>query len=300
VVRRGKAATAQRGSTTISKRYKQEETTMKKKETEPATVSVLNIKVANVIVHVIGTNPLIYNAVAEKSRQELLWPHGRKSAAAKAESMKHDPLGEYRNSVYAYREADGDVPTRLYFPTGGFKRAIATAALDLPGVNKSQVGRLCWITEDKVPIYGVPQVLMSVVRSADMKKTPDIRTRAILPRWACSFTISSAGPILKPEDVVKLLQSAGITVGVGDWRQEKGAGSYGQFRLCTEKEPAFAAIIKSGTRKAQDAALKDPAPYDDQTESLWSWFYAKLAKDKKQAAALTPATTEAEADEAQA
>jgi hypothetical protein len=267
------------------------------KKSAPETVgaSILDIKIDAVTVFVVGTTPLIYNAVAEKARQELLWPEGRKSAAAKATSLKHSPIDEYRNSVYAYRGDDG-IATRLYFPTGAFKRAIATAALDLPGVKKAQIGRLCWISEDKVPIFGVPQVLMSVVRSADMNRTPDIRTRAILPLWGCSFTISSAGPIIKSSEVVKLLATSGITVGIGDWRQEKGAGSYGQFRTAAPSDSVYTRLVKVGGRKAQDAALEKPAPYDDETEKLWSWFYEKLERRKKEAAVLKPGTATPETD----
>lgn len=249
-----------------------------KPKTNETEISVLVIKVDAVKVQIRGTTPLIYNAMAEKARHELLLPGGRKSTAQRAESLKHEPLPEFRGSVYAFREVDGDMPTRLYFPTGAFKKAIAKAALDLPGVSKSQVGRLCWITEDRVPVYGVPQLLMSVVRSADMNRTPDIRTRAILPKWACEFTVKSAAPIIKTENVVRLLMAAGVLVGIGDWRQEKGAGSYGQFEIADKGDKDFAAIVKNGARKAQDEALADPVPYDDETEKLLSWFDAEIKR----------------------
>lgn len=249
-----------------------------KPKTNETEISVLTIKVDSVKVCIKGTTPLIYNAMAEKAWHELLLPGGRKSTAQRAESLKHEPLLEFNGSVYTFREVDGDMPTRLYFPTGAFKKAIAKAALDLPGVSKSQVGRLCWITEDRVPVYGVPQLLMSVVRSADMNRTPDIRTRAILPTWACEFTVKSAAPIIKTENVVRLLMAAGVLVGIGDWRQEKGAGSYGQFEIADKGDKGFAAIVKNGARKAQDAALAEPAPYDDETEKLLSWFDAEIQR----------------------
>ena len=266
---------------------------MKSKTQTTNEITIVPMRVEEASVCIIGRNAMIYNAMSEKSKHELLLPRGRRSAAAKAETLKHDPLTEYRNSVYRYRADDG--PTRLFFPTGAFKKAIATAALDLPGVKKTQVARLCWITEDKVSIYGTPQVLMSVVRSADMNRTPDIRTRAILPKWACTFKISSAQPILKHEDIVRLLTTAGFTVGIGDWRQEKGSGSFGQFRICPATDPEFKAIVKSGGIKAQDAALEEPAPYDVETETLWSWYGEQMAAMKKSGTVAVAPEVETEA-----
>ena len=94
------------------------------------------------------------------------------------------------------------------------------AALDLPGARKAQIGRLVQVKEgtyrDLIPIYGEPQLLMSVTRSADMNRTPDIRSRCIIPNWAAQITISFVLPTLRETAVVNLLAAAGITAGVGD------------------------------------------------------------------------------------
>ncbi len=271
----------------------------KEKETVADAISNLTIQVGKISVAVVGTTPMIYNAMSTKTLDHLITPPpSRKSAAGKAAAPKHDLISEYRNSMYRFRDGDGDKPTRLYFPTGAFKKAIQTAALDLPGVKKAQVGRLCWIDEDKVPVYGVPQVLITGVRMADIARTPDARTRAILPQWACQFTVSSAMPILKPADVLKLLQASGITVGIGDWRQEKGSGNYGMFHVVPPKDADFLRIMKSGARAAQDRAITEPTFYDDQTEELWSNYFTRLAKEQKAAAGLTPAVARSNGPEA--
>src|ERR1035437_183911 len=258
-------------------------------ETIGDLISNLAIQVGEINVVVIGDMPMIYNAMSTKTLGALLDPPpSRKSAAGKAAGKKHNPIEEYRNSMYKFRDGDGDKPTRLYFPTGAFKKAIQTAALDLPGVKKAQVGRLCWITEDKVPVYGVPQVLISGVRMADIAHTPDARVRAILSQWCCQFRIRSAHPILKGAEGLKLLMAAGITIGIGDWRQEKGSGSYGQFHVADPKNADFLRIMKSGGRAAQEKAILEPAFYDDQTEELWSDYYTRLAKDQKAASVLVP------------
>lgn len=251
-----------------------------KSKTTPTEVELLEIQQRSAVFLLVGTSPMIYNAVSEKAKRELLLPAGRKNSAARAQTLKHDPIVEYRNSVY--RQPGDDVPTRLVFPASGFKRALAKAALDIPGATQAAVGRLSWVTGDKVPIYGVPQLHMGVVRSADMNHTPDIRTRAILPRWCCAIRINYVHPQLSERNVVHLLAAAGVLCGIGDFRQEKGAGSYGQFRIADGPEdPELVEIMREGGRAAQDAALAEPEAYDEDTLSLFSWVTEEIARRRE-------------------
>jgi hypothetical protein len=55
-------------------------------------------------------------------------------------------------------------------------------------------------------VYGVPKVFCAITRSADMNRTPDVRTRAILPEWACRFTVRFEKPILRDQTIADLLQ----------------------------------------------------------------------------------------------
>ena len=72
---------------------------------------------------------------------------------------------------------------------------------------------------------------MDVVRSADMNKTPDIRTRAFLPRWGAEIDIAFVISALSVHSIISLLANAGIIVGIGDFRQGKGKGSFGTFAV---------------------------------------------------------------------
>lgn len=246
------------------------------KKVETAEISVLEISQGNVQVAIVGTSPLIFNRMAEKAKRELLMPKGRKTAADRAQSLKHVPIDEYRNSVY--RSIDPASVTRLCLPAPAFKGAMATAALDLPGTKKTEIGRLTWVTGTTVQVWGVPQLLMSVVRSADMAKTPDIRTRAILPEWCCILNVNFVRPKLHARAVCNLLAAAGITVGVGDFRQEKGKGSFGQFRLVEAGDADLKRIMATGGREAQDNALINPVCYDIDSEELLAWYDAEITQ----------------------
>ena len=250
------------------------------KKTESVEIKVPGINMSTVEIGILGTSPMIFNAVADKARRELLFPSGRKTTEAdRAGVLKHEPHSEYKNSTYRHRL--NDKPTRLHFPSTSFKKAMGTAALDLPGTKKAQIGRLSWVEGYTIDIYGKPELLMSVVRNSDPGHTPDIRTRAILSEWGTIIKVSFVQPRLQANSIANLLAAAGITVGVGDFRQEKGAGSFGQFRICDVNDPELRRIMKEGGRKVQDAALEKPGFFDLESEELFLWFYEEIERRKR-------------------
>lgn len=238
-----------------------------------APLEIPRIDIRDIVFNVVGKTPLILNRMSEKAMREILFPHGSKTQAEKQSTLKHDPIAEYQASPYVLPEA----PTLLALMSSAFKGAMATAALDLPGAKKTQIGRLVAIEGDYIPIYGLPRLFMSVVRSADMNRTPDIRTRAIVPRWAARLVVHFVMPILRPQDIVNLLSAAGLTAGVGDWRQEKGKGSYGSFTVVNDDDPELREILTHG-RAEQQAAMANPEPYDEETADMLSWWTGEVKR----------------------
>ena len=238
--------------------------------TKSVELDVLKVEHGQIEFLVLGTTPLILNRMSEKVMRELLMPKGRKTAADKAANLKHNPMEEFRASPYIDPDESG--PTYLQHLASAFKGAIKSAALDLPGSSKAQIGRLTWVNGERISIYGVPEIFLSVTRSADINKTPDVRTRAIVPEWAARVSVSFVKPNLREQAVANLLASAGLTQGIGDWRPGKGAGTYGQFELVGEDDPRFQHITKTGGRAAQKAAMESPQPYDQESAELLEWF----------------------------
>jgi hypothetical protein len=238
-----------------------------------AELDIIEVARGQMDVCVVGTSPLIYHALSEKNKRLLLVPPGPKNAAERASTLKHEPWEEYRNSMYV---ATGKRATRLQLPAAMFKGAMGVAARDLPGASGAQVARLISLQGDRFDLYGVPQLSMMVVRQSGMTRAPDIRTRAIVPEWACRITVNYITPILRPKSVANLLGAAGITAGIGDYRIEK-RGPYGGFRLCDPTDPEFVRLMKLG-RVEQDAAIHNPVPYDDETERLLSWYTTEVKR----------------------
>ena len=248
----------------------------KKQDRKEEPIEIVEINTGEIEIYVVGKTPLICNRLSEKARRELLLPKGRKNAAEKASTLKHDPLGEFRASPYTLKEETA--PTLIALPGSAFKSAGRDAALRMPGGNKTEMGQLTWVTEWNVPIYGIPQIFSTIVRSADQNRTPDVRTRAILPEWCAVLHYTFVKPMLRETAVVNLLAAGGIICGVGDFRQQKGSGNFGQFRIVAADDADYRRIAKEGGRAAQRAAMDDPTAYDEETEELLSWYDAEAKR----------------------
>jgi hypothetical protein len=240
-----------------------------KPDDDAGPLDIPRIKQGVVEVYVLGVTPLIFNRASEKVKRELLLPRGRLNAAARAANLKHEPISEYRASVYRIR---GDSPTLLGIPSTAFKGAMRTAALRLPGVARTEVDQLIWVEGYTVAVFGVPQLKMDMVRMADRARTPDIRTRAVLPEWACKISIRHTLPLINAQSAANLLAGGGMVSGVGDFRQEKGKGNFGLFDLVDADDKTWHRIAKAGTSAAQVAALEAPSAFDEESEELLAWF----------------------------
>lgn len=247
-----------------------------KTKTETAEINVLELKQGSVDLLILGNTPLILNRLAEKARQELLLPSGRKTTADKATKLKHDPIAEFRAS--AHMISDDNARTLLGIPATAFKGALCSAALDMPGAKKSQIGRLTYVEGETIEIFGLPEVYTTIVRSADINRTPDVRTRCIVPKWAAHIRVVHAMPMLNTKSVVNLMAAAGMIIGVGDFRTEKGKGTNGQFKLVDASNEDFKRIVATGGRAAQGMAMKNPVPYNDETAELLNWFDVELKR----------------------
>jgi len=239
-------------------------------------IEIAEIRQEHSQVVVVGQSPLILNSIPQHARHELLLPKGRKTAAQKATSLKHDPLQEFRNS--ASRAKDEGSPTEIVFPGVAFKKAMMGSALDIPGAKKAQIGRLVYIEQDWVSIYGTPELYMTMVRSADMARTPDVRTRAVIPMWCAVFDIAYVIPQLNRTVIGNLLGAAGITQGVGDFRVEKGSGNYGRFRVGEKGDKIVQMLMENGGTEAQRAAFEDPEFYDNDSRELYEWYGEELQR----------------------
>ena len=249
-----------------------------KKKTETAEIKVDPLFQGGVTVRIIGTTPLFQNRMSNKVKRTLL-VGGRKKTQADRAIIKHEPYQEYRDSPEILPRGS----TALGLKVTAVKGAMCQAAIETAGLTKTASQRLLLMHGDFFPLYGIPQLRMDVVRSADINRTPDIRTRAFLPAWGAEIDIHYFVPQLSAISVCTLLCNAGILIGVGDYRQEKGKGAFGSFRVVTEdeKDKEWDDLVKTHGRMRQLKGLEKPEFADKDTSDLMEFF----SEEKKRRAA---------------
>ena len=109
---------------------------MSGKKKEAVEISIHKIKRGRLLARLIGQTGLYFNSMSNKAKRDLLLGAKRKTAAEKQE-IKHNPEMEFRSSMHTHSDKD----TLLCFPAAGVKGAMATAALETAGVNKTSVNR---------------------------------------------------------------------------------------------------------------------------------------------------------------
>lgn len=237
------------------------------KKTDNSPLHIDALKRGRLKLRIIGESPLYYNAMSLKARRELLIGGKRKTAADKVK-IKHNPEQEFKDSIYKMK----DGKTLLGFPAPAIKGAMATAAIETPGITKSSINRLVFIPTEKIAVYGKPYMKMDIVKSAGINQTPDIRTRAFLPNWCAEIDIAFVMPTLTAHSIISLLSNAGTICGIGDFRQEKGKGSYGCFSVHGEDMGEYKDIwddITNQGRAVQQRGMDNPECYDEETEELY-------------------------------
>jgi hypothetical protein len=243
---------------------------MAARKQDEKTVEILRLEKATAKFYVIGTSPLIMNRLPKKTREYLLLPPRRQNRAARESVLKHDPYAEYRDAIYRCR--DPKAPTLCHMPDNCFKKAMTSTALDMPGASKAQVGRLVSCIDETLHIWGKPYLYMRIVKQAGFRAAPDVRTRAIFPRWACLVNISYFPLLISQRDVLNLFASAGLLAGIGDGRNEKGSFSYGAWEVVGADNKDWNAIVHAEARKVQEQAMATPQAFDADTEELLAWY----------------------------
>lgn len=243
---------------------------VKKTETK---VDIQEIIQQEIRVRILGTSPMIQHRYPLKAWREMLLPARKRNRAELDQTLKHQPYDEFREAAYVNR--DKKAAAMFHIPNAMFHGALAAAALDIPGVQRTQIERLTKVVDLNIELYGVPQIFCAMVRNSGMNRAPDVRTRPVFPRWACEITVRYVSSIVTAKAVMNLLGAAGVIIGVGDWRCQKG-GPFGAFRLVNDRDPDWLMLVKTEGRGAQEAAFAAPEYFDEDTADILSWWNEEI------------------------
>lgn len=249
-------------------------------ETSPEPIAIAIAERRNVTVWLLGVTPMICNKQSIKTKRTLILPsYFTRGKADRASTLKHDPLMEYRESIY--RDDREDAPTLIQIKGGAVKSATCDSAVDVEGMQAAPVRRAVSVPSWYLNVYGVPQMFITDVRQSGPARTPDMRTRAIIPNWAIEVQFSFAYPMVNQTQVLNLCANGGMLRGLGDGRVEKGALDFGQYEVTNVNDPRIQQLIKKGGRAAQVAAMGRPGYFDVETKELYEWFEEALKEKGK-------------------
>lgn len=179
-------------------------------------------------VKIIGTSPLIFHKWDEKAIKMMLDKQMKK--ASKGREIR-DPEKEYEASFY--RDSKGNIA----IPARNIKQAIVGSARFLQGIPMTILRGTIFVHGDKdgfIPVkYGKKSMRQDMVTVG--MGSADIRFRGQLDDWSMDVLVEYDADILSPEQVLNLLQRAGFSQGLGEWRPEKN-GDNGTFTIETKPE----------------------------------------------------------------
>lgn len=195
-------------------------------------------------VWIVGDTPLITHAWSEKAKREML---AKQVKAVKAGRDARDPQAEFVSSLYEY--SDG----AFGFPATGVKNCILSAAHKDKGIARSAVMASLWINADMVRtrpalagaicdmpllrIYGGdPEMREDMVKiGKGLNKTASLAYRGQFTVWAFRVTGRFNPEVLTAEALAFLIDEAGMSYGLGEWRNER-KGMFGAFHMASADE----------------------------------------------------------------
>lgn len=216
----------------------------------PTTVKVRKLNLVEMCVRVVGLTPLIMHAWGWKARNIL---EGRTvndkreddGPKPRAKKEPRDPDG-YRKGCYHMLEGQPETEGAKYgVPCMTFMKALQGVAVDLEDLSAAKVKRSIRLKPDGWDSEGEPCYLLKrhsqpVARRDIVKvgkfpnKQPDVRYRPEFKQWGVDVTLIYDADVIAPASVVNLLNRAGFSNGILEYRPERG-GLYGTFQVMLDE-----------------------------------------------------------------
>lgn len=191
-----------------------------------ATIQLKPIKPTKISFWIKGTSPIIQHAWGVKGPEMLkLTPQERRKLPKK----RRNPEEEAKDATH--RTEDGDYG----IPVTAFKASLITAAHKDIGLEKTLVRKSLFIpSNDPNSITKMecsePFIREDIVRVGT--GVADLRYRPQFNEWRVNIIAEIDESMLTVDDLVNLVDRAGFSVGIGEWRPEKG-GDYGRYKMDT-------------------------------------------------------------------
>lgn len=194
------------------------------KSTEKNVVSLKPIEVKTVMFTIEGLTPLIQHKWSEKAIRMIREKKGGKQTKTRGVC---DPAVEAQDATYFTASGQYGIPV------GAMMKCIVGAAHKDIGIDKVLVRKSVFIKCDdpnKVLVMDCdePKIREDYVRVGISKA--DLRYRPEFTNWSVTFEVTYEANSITLADLANLIERAGFSIGLCEWRPEKG-GEFGRFQL---------------------------------------------------------------------
>lgn len=180
---------------------------------------------------VVGVTPLITHRWSKKAI-EMIEAKGQKKAKGPKDAK--NPEAEYNAARYISTEGWDGVPATA------FKAAMVGAARQCDGLTMTEAKRLFFVEPDGyddennglVRIFGEPQMHRAMVRVG--MGVADVRYRPIYTPWRAVVKVRFNAGVISADQVVNLIQLAGMSEGICEHRPsspKSATGTFGCFQI---------------------------------------------------------------------
>jgi len=189
-----------------------------KKAVKNVEIAPMDIKKARIVL--VGDSSLIVHAWSAKAKQEILDKQMKKAQQAK---LAKDPDQLFDDALYK-------MPDGTYgFPAVAFKSSAVDACSMVSDITKVSARGAFHIAGDMIKLE-----YAQVNKREDMVRigmgTADVRIRPEFINWHVTLDMRYNAGIISLEQLRMLFETAGFSVGVGEWRPQKD-GSNGMFHV---------------------------------------------------------------------
>ncbi len=207
-------------------------------EEPTAVIQISRVPVETILVPIKGTTPFICSNFSDKSKRQML----AAQQGHKAPKEPRDPQAEYEASFYRMAFEDGS--QGFGFPATGFKAAtVSGARLYGKAISMTALKQYIFFrgiftkgdVQQLVQIIGEPRMREDVVRLAGPSRSADLRYRAEFPEWFAVLNVTYAKNMLDRSSVISLIDTGGMTCGIGEWRPSRN-GEFGCYQVDDTQE----------------------------------------------------------------